>query len=552
MPEIKTISELPTLPSLADSDELLLNQASSTRTATVKVITDYAKTNLQDTFINLPESAYNGQVAGFVGGKWTALSISEIAGNINDGPIASLATPLMHNYATCMMITKNNYVYLTGQEGNHTRNDSNRAENPSVMRFIDIDETTDYFAANPSVSVTKILHADDESMALLSDGTVWFCGIARSIIGLGYTDANDPELPTYAFRRVIFNSGIILRDITFNIAENTHISLGAISTDDDLYVWGCNHQGQLGLGDTANRFSPVRITIPELENNVKSAFFTGNGSEVTILSVITKDGNVWVSGHNGSGQLGQGNVTQVNTLTQAKINSTTILTDVLFSPENYYTGRYNLFFVKTDGTVWGAGNNDGRQLADGTTTASRFFKQIPGLSNIVKMKITGSAYYAYGGTQVCLSSDGKVFTWGYNAHGQCGNGTITTVNTPFEACSSGATDIYVCTGYDLRSAVGYIKNTQPYIAGHGSPHPFAWQTAVAYPPGAAFYARFIPVHLDNVVDMHLLFRRSDYPYHYLTIYLRSDGSVYATGSNLSNIMGSGDNSDFSSVPKRIM
>jgi alpha-tubulin suppressor-like RCC1 family protein len=86
----------------------------------------------------------------------------------------------------------------------------------------------------------------------------------------------------------------------FNSNYNTQHFL-AVYNDNSLYSWGSNEKGQLGLGDTTNRFIPTKINIP---TSIKwiDAF------ECQYHSIaLDIDGNVYTCGGNSMGQLGIGN-----------------------------------------------------------------------------------------------------------------------------------------------------------------------------------------------------------------------------------------------------
>src|SRR5687768_11627063 len=93
-----------------------------------------------------------------------------------------------------------------------------------------------------------------------------------------------------------------------------------ITKNENIYVWGMNDTGQLGLGDNTNRSSPTLLTLP---NNEKISFFAGGFKHVLC---VTKNDNCYVWGFNKYGQLGLGDTktrnspTLLNLLNNEKIS----------------------------------------------------------------------------------------------------------------------------------------------------------------------------------------------------------------------------------------
>jgi len=103
-------------------------------------------------------------------------------------------------------------------------------------------------------------------------------------------------------------------------------------------------------------------------------------------------------------------------------------------------------FAKT-GSLWGWGTNTSGQLADGTTTNRSSPVQTVSLS-INWKDMSGSGYGGMG-----IKTDGTLWTWGYNASGQLGDGTTTNRSSPVQV--AGTTWKKVSGG--LRQTVGAIK-----------------------------------------------------------------------------------------------
>jgi alpha-tubulin suppressor-like RCC1 family protein len=151
-------------------------------------------------------------------------------------------------------------------------------------------------------------------------------------------------------------------------------------------------------------------------------------------------GTEWSWGYNGLGALGDG--TTANSAVPVRVSGLTGLTRVV----GVAAGRYSGYAVRADRTAWSWGYNAYGQLGDGTLTNSTVPVQISGLTQVAAL--AGGSISAY-----ALRQDGTVWAWGYNNYGQLGNGTNTNSRVPVQvtglsriiAIASGG-----ATGYALR------------------------------------------------------------------------------------------------------
>jgi hypothetical protein len=161
------------------------------------------------------------------------------------------------------------------------------------------------------------------------------------------------------------------REVPFPGESGSLVDAGVQSTqgyalfdNGNLWMWGWNGQGQLGVGDTTNRFIPVRTTT----NVVK--FYThpsqdSRDDDNSHYFVLKTDGKVYGTGYNGFGQLGLGNTTQQNSW----VEITAIGTNPMgVWPLGAYTGA--TIVQKSDGNIFVCGYNGYGQLGLGNNTAT--------------------------------------------------------------------------------------------------------------------------------------------------------------------------------------
>ncbi|MFA7280063.1 MAG: hypothetical protein WC100_08195 [Sterolibacterium sp.] len=138
----------------------------------------------------------------------------------------------------------------------------------------------------------------------------------------------------------------------------------ALGTDDTLWAWGNNQNGQLGDATLVSKHVPTKVGTLAV-----SAIAAGYSHSVALLksATVTLDGGLYAWGGNAYGQLGDG--TRVDSPTPKKIG--TALYSAIASGL-----RHNLALLKTDNSVWAWGSNTSGQIGDGTTTDSLVPKKI--------------------------------------------------------------------------------------------------------------------------------------------------------------------------------
>jgi alpha-tubulin suppressor-like RCC1 family protein len=198
----------------------------------------------------------------------------------------------------------------------------------------------------------------------------------------------------------------------------------ALSSAGEVWSWGYNGDGSLGDGSVATRAAPVRVNLPSGIVRIAAGF--------TTAYALRADGTVWAWGSNG-GSLGNGSYGNgCNTMpVGAGCRAVTPiqvpgLTDVV----TISSTRSAAFAVKSDGTVWAWGYNAHGELGIGTVGGRPCDTnpQAPNCTALSPVQIPGLtdvATVASGSssTTYALKTDGTVLSWGYNGDGQLGNGT---------------------------------------------------------------------------------------------------------------------------------
>jgi alpha-tubulin suppressor-like RCC1 family protein len=133
----------------------------------------------------------------------------------------------------------------------------------------------EHFPSN--TRITRIAAGARHSLAIDSGGTLWAWGANGSgQLGIGITDG-DQRSPT----RVQFPDGT--PPIVMIAAGGVH-SL-AVDANGNLWAWGSNRRGQLGIGTTGgSSLSPVRVTYPVGTTHPIVSIAAGTGHSLALES----------------------------------------------------------------------------------------------------------------------------------------------------------------------------------------------------------------------------------------------------------------------------
>jgi alpha-tubulin suppressor-like RCC1 family protein len=309
-----------------------------------------------------------------------------------------------------------------------------------------------------------ILAGHNHSIALKSDRTRWGCGFnANGQLGDGTFDdiQHIAQIDTLAD--------------WISIYGHTRAICFSVKPDGSLWTWGYNGTGLAGTGNQNDNPSPVQVgtdydwqmacsgvyhslavktngTLWAAGAASQGAF--GNGgttSSSTFIQIssdttwhlasagnaysaaIRTDGTLWTWGWNNKGQLGVGNMP--SSLVPVQVGNSTW--------KNISCGEDHTLGVKNDGTLWAWGNNDVGQLGDGTFINRNTPVQI-GIAADWIFAATGGEF-THPGFSLAIKTDGTVWTWGDNSHGQLGDGTTVNKNIPVPLISSG------CSAVDIKN-----------------------------------------------------------------------------------------------------
>ena len=164
----------------------------------------------------------------------------------------------------------------------------------------------------------------------------------------------------------------------------------AIKTDGTLWMWGRNHQGQLGINQPVNahRSSPTQIP-----GSNWAILARGTADQTTNPIAIKTDGSLWTWGANEEGQLGQNDTNERSSPVQVGTDTTWSTT---IRPAGSGISRL-AFAIKSDNTLWAWGFNNGGAFGVNAAPATINYRsspvQVPGTT---WNEVFASGYSGYG------------------------------------------------------------------------------------------------------------------------------------------------------------
>ena len=297
-----------------------------------------------------------------------------------------------------------------------------------------------------------------------------------------------------------------------------------LKSDGTVWATGRNNEGELGDGTTTQRTNPVQVMNAD-GTGLSGVVGISAGNCFTVY--LKSDGTVWATGKNVIGQLGDGTNTQRNNPVQVINANSTGLTGVV----GISAGMAHTLYLKNDGSVWAAGKNVNGQLGDGTTT-SRFnpvqVENVDGsvFSGVVGIS-AGSSYTVY------IKSDGSVWAAGQNDKGQLGDGTTTDRWNPVQVINEDGTGLSGVVGISAGfSHTVYSKSDGSVWAAGKNANGQLGEGTTTQRTNPVQVTHADGTGLSGVVGVSA---GSNH-----TVYLKNDGSVWAAGFNNSGQLGDGN------------
>ena len=337
----------------------------------------------------------------------------------------------------------------------------NSAEELKAKAIVNVYRNKEGAITTPQIEV-----GEGFEVVLKENGTVWISG--RNDVGIcAQGDTTNRTKPV----QVKIDANTYLTNVIKISAMRSMVM--ALTKDGEVYTWGYNDTGVLGLGDTTTRTYATRVKgvggNGYLENIMDisighttsiavdkngNVYGWGNGADYELMensttytpvklksmtdvicasvgygevSAIKSNGETWTWGYNGYGAMGYGK--EENKSTERCISN---------EINEINLKGYSGYILKEDGTIWSSGLNNYGQLGLGDTTNRTTFTQIKDKEgNAYKAKTIKAGVRSL----QFIGEDGKVYVTGYNGYGQVGDKTTTNAVYPKAMVNADGTEV---------------------------------------------------------------------------------------------------------------
>ncbi|MDD3480729.1 MAG: fibronectin type III domain-containing protein [Patescibacteria group bacterium] len=292
---------------------------------------------------------------------------------------------------------------------------------------------------------------------------------------------------------------------TISISEGYNYSL-AIKTDGSLWAWGSNSSGQLGLGDTTTRTTPVQVG-----SSIDWSYIDTDGSLNPSSYGIKTDGTLWAWGENEWRQLGLGDTT--DRLVPTQVGTST-------NWKRVSAGGSFALAIKTDGTLWAWGSNSSGQLGLGDTTNRLVPTQ-------VGVGVNWDSLDTAEGSSFAIKTDGTLWAWGGNYYGHLGLGDTTNRLVPTQVGSDTDWKIVNTETPNIFGESSFAIKNDGTLWGWGYNYSGSLGLGDTSP-------RPTPTQIGTDTNWKYVFAGSH------AVGIKTDGTLWAWGSNSSGELGLGD------------
>ena len=381
-----------------------------------------------------------------------------------------------------------------------------------------------------AIRIVKVSNGSYHSFGLTSDGRIYAWGRNTSgELGIGTTLARS-NVPIAVKTTGTPMDGKVVKQVEGGGRYEGSHSI-ALASDGTVYTWGLNQYGQLGNNTTTNSRSPIAVQAAGTPLAGKTIVQVAAGADHSLA--LDSDGALYAWGSNAYGQLGNGTTTNSSVPVAVKIAGTPLAGKTIVQ---IAAGANHNMVLTSNGTVYAWGWNYHGQLGNNTKTNSNTIVAVQTIGTpLAGKKIVKIA--AGQGHSLALTDDGRVYTWGRNDTGQLGNNATTDAMLPVAVTVTGTpmnnkTIIEIASG--ARHSLAIDSSGKVYAWGHNGSGQLGNNSTVN---------ALTPVAVQAPADKNIIQVSGSGWLGASSSALTSNGTVYSWGRDFDGQLGDGTNND---------
>ena len=381
-----------------------------------------------------------------------------------------------------------------------------------------------------AIRIVKVSNGSYHSFGLTSDGRIYAWGRNTSgELGIGTTLARS-NVPIAVKTTGTPMDGKVVKQVEGGGRYEGSHSI-ALASDGTVYTWGLNQYGQLGNNTTTNSRSPIAVQAAGTPLAGKTIVQVAAGADHSLA--LDSDGALYAWGSNAYGQLGNGTTTNSSVPVAVKIAGTPLAGKTIIQ---IVAGANHNMVLTSDGAIYTWGWNYHGQLGNNTKTNSNTIVAVQTIGTpLAGKKIVKIA--AGQGHSLALTDDGRVYTWGRNDTGQLGNNATTDAMLPVAVTVTGTpmnnkTIIEIASG--ARHSLAIDSSGKVYAWGHNGSGQLGNNSTVN---------ALTPVAVQAPADKNIIQVSGSGWLGASSSALTSNGTVYSWGRDFDGQLGDGTNND---------
>ena len=289
-------------------------------------------------------------------------------------------------------------------------------------RVCDKEDGESFENCSEDCGVIDISAGENHACAVNYDGTLW-CWGNNEKGQLGNDNAGTTSSIPVQVQGDL--DGKIVKQVS---AGGSHTC--AVTESEELYCWGLNGNGQVGVGNEENtHYTPIPLNLTEVHH------VSAGGDHTCALVEL---GTLYCWGNNGNGQLGCGDDCSEQTYNSPQI------VNYLSQVQQVAAGQAHTCAINESGVLFCWGNNQAKQAGQSSPEDEYNTPYLVGdLGN------DNASQVSAGDKHTCaISNTNKLFCWGSNEYKQLGCDVATNIHTPTQVTQFNSDSEIVSCGTD--------------------------------------------------------------------------------------------------------